>query len=317
MIKTGLYRLDQLASLRNSRGFFGGTRRASITLYDKLASVRDGEKWGEQILALFSDGRGAYKRTYGRRFDEFDALAIQHISEAYQAERPLVIHDAGVSDARTACDLFQSIAARFPNVTYYASDCEPVLSLLRLGRITVALNQKGQILEVVLPPFVFNTIKPENFRRYPINYLFFQIACKVCVPRVIAAQRNGTIRASPLSLFCADAIQLAQRDRRFRLLGHDLLAGARFGVPVNVVRVMNVLNSSYFSEKELAQIVTRIFGSLRDGGLLVVGSNEEAGSQVRGAIYRKVSDGFAELARSGEPHDAHRVIMEYSSRAAA
>src|SRR5262245_50143855 len=90
MIKTGLYRLDQLSSLRKTRGFFGGTRRASITLYDKLASVRDGEKWGEQILALFSDGRGAYKRTYGRRFDEFDALAIRHISEGFQAERTLV-----------------------------------------------------------------------------------------------------------------------------------------------------------------------------------------------------------------------------------
>jgi len=316
MIKTGLYRLDQLSSLRKTRGFFGGTRRASITLYDKLASVRDGEKWGEQILALFSDGRGAYKRTYGRRFDEFDALAIRHISEGFQAERALVIHDAGVSDGRTACDLFRVIAARFQNVTYYASDCEPVLSILRLGRITATLNQKGQILEIVLPPFVFNTIKPENFRRYPINYLFFQIARKLCVLRVSAAQRSGTIRASPLSLFCADAIQLANRDRRFRLLGHDLLAGARFGVPVNVVRVMNVLNSSYFSEKELAQIIGRIFGSLRDGGLLVVGSNEEAGSQVRGAIYRKVSGGFAELTRSGAPHDAHRIIMEYSSQAA-
>ena len=60
MIKTGLYRLDQLSSLRNTRGFFGGTRRISIALYDKIAGIRDGEQWGEQILALFSDGRGAY-----------------------------------------------------------------------------------------------------------------------------------------------------------------------------------------------------------------------------------------------------------------
>src|SRR5207248_1157901 len=134
---------------------------------EKLADVRDGEKWGEQILGLFSDGRGAYKRTYARRFDDFDALAIRHITEAFDAEHALVIHDAGVSDGRTACDFFRAITARFRNVRYYASDCEPLLSILQLGNIKVAMNQKGQILEIVLPPFVFNTIKPENFRLYP------------------------------------------------------------------------------------------------------------------------------------------------------
>jgi CheR methyltransferase, SAM binding domain len=110
---------------------------------------------------------------------------------------------------------------------------------------------------------------------------------------------------------------LAKRDRRFRLLDHDLLAGAPFPVPVDVVRVMNVLNSSYFSDQDLARTVGRIFDSLGEGGLLVVGSNEEAGSQVRGAIYRKVNGGFAELARSGAAHDAHRAIVGYSPSAAA
>lgn len=317
MIKTGLYRIEQLSSLRNTGGFFGGTRRASITLYDQLTGIRDGEKWGEQVLSLFSDGRGAYKRTYGRRFDEFDTSAIRHIAEAFEAERALVIHDVGVSDARTACDFFHSAAARFPRLTYYASDFEPTLSILRLGNIKVAMNQNGQILEIVLPPFVFNTIKPEDFRLYPINYLFFQIARKICVPRVLAAWRDGTIQPSSLSLFCPEATELARRDNRFRLLDHDLLESAPFPVPVDVVRAMNVLNASYFSERELAQIAARIFHSLVDGGLLIVGSNEEAGSQVRGAIYRKAKVGFVELRRSAAVHDAHHMIVGYAPQAAA
>src|SRR5262249_12000627 len=267
-------RIEQLSSLRKSRGFFGGTRRISVTLYDKLVGIRDGEKWREQILSLFSDGRGAYKRTYGRRFDDFDALAVRHITEAFAAQRALVIHDAGVSDARTACDFFHSAATRFPCLTYYASDFEPALSILRLGNTKVVTNQNGQILEIVLPPFVFNTIKPEDFRLYPINYLFFQIARKICAPRVLAAWRDGTVQPSSLSLFCPEATELAQRDNRFCLLDHDLLGSAPFPVPVDVVRAMNVLNGSYFTEREFAQIVTRIFHSLVDGGLLIVGSNE-------------------------------------------
>jgi hypothetical protein len=313
MIKTGLYRTEHLSSLRSTRGFFGGTRRISVTLYGQTAGIRDGEKWAERILGLFSDGRGAYKRTYARRFDRFDAVAIRHIAESFGDGRALVIHDAGVSDARTACDFFRTVAARFNNVTYYASDYEVVLSTLQLGKIKVTTNQKGEILEIVLPPFVFNVIKPENFLVYPINYAFFHIARTVCAPRVLAAHRAGKIQPSSLSLFCADAVQLAMSDSRFRLLEHDLLAPAPFSGLVDVVRVMNVLNSSYFTRQELARIVERIFDSLIDGGLFVVGSNDEADSEVRGAIYRKTNRGFAKLTRSGGDHDAHRAIMEYCS----
>jgi hypothetical protein len=317
MIKTGLYRLDQLTDLRKIRGFFGGTRRVSVTLYDKLAGIRDAEKWGECILTLFSDGRGAYKRTYARRFDHFDALAMRQIAQNFGPGRSLAIHDAGVSDGRTACDFFHLIAGRFQNVRYYASDCEPVISVLQLRTVKVVMNRNGQILEIVLPPFVFNTVRPENFRHYPINYLFSQIARKICVPRVLAAHRAGRASVSSVSLFCADAVDLTRRDGRFRLLDHDLLAGPPFPESVNIVRAMNVLNASYFNERELRRIVRRISKSLDDGGLLIVGSNEEAGSPVRGAIYRKVNGGFAELARSGSPHDAHDVIMAHSYAASA
>src|SRR5262249_18680316 len=155
MIKTGLYSIEQLSSLRNATTFFGKPRRISITLYGKTDSIRDSEEWAERILALFSDGRGAYKRTYCRRFDDFDALAMRHIGEAFGAGRALVVHDAGVSDARTACDFFHAIATHFPNLTYYASDCEPTLSVLQLGNVKVTMNQTGDVREIVLPPFVF------------------------------------------------------------------------------------------------------------------------------------------------------------------
>ena len=115
------------------------------------------------------------------------------------------------------------------------------------------------------------------------------------VPRVLAAYRAGQIQPTSLRLMCPRAVRLAQSDSRFHLIEHDLLAPAPFPGPVDVVRTMNVLNSSYFTQRQLGQVVGRIFSSLAAGGLLVTGSNDEAGTEVRGAIYRKVERGFVEL----------------------
>src|SRR5260370_11528643 len=44
MIKTGLHRVDQLSSSAKVRGFFGWTRRGSITLYEKLHEMKKAEE---------------------------------------------------------------------------------------------------------------------------------------------------------------------------------------------------------------------------------------------------------------------------------
>ena len=315
MIKTGLYRLEQLSSSAKTRGFFGGTRRVSITLYEKLDGVKEAQEWAEQILFSYCDARGIYKRTYACRFDQFDDMAIDCLGQAFPASRALTMHDIGVSDARTACDLFHKLAARFPHLNYYASDYEPSLMVLRSGkgRTVVTLNKKGKAIEIVVPPFVFNLIKPENFLLYPVNYAFFLFARATVLRRTLAKYRAGKIKPSSLILFCPAARDLAASDSRFHLLEYDLLKPHILPCRMDVVRVMNVLNSSYFDPQQLSIAVGHIFESLAIGGLLIVGSNDAAGSEVRGGIYRKLGQGFQELAKSGADHDAHRTIVSFAA----
>jgi len=73
---------------------------------------------------------------------------------------------------------------------------------------------------------------------------------------------------------------------------------------------MNVLNSSHFDPQQLSIAVGHIFESLAIGGLLIVGA---AGSEVRGGIYRRLGQGFQELAKSGADHDAHRTIVSFAA----
>jgi hypothetical protein len=52
---------------------------------------------------------------------------------------------------------------------------------------------------------------------------------------------------------------------------------------------------------------------LAPGGLLIIGSNDAAGTEVRGGIYRKLNRGFQVLAKSDADHDAHRTIMSFTA----
>src|SRR2546421_6271269 len=98
MIKTGLYRVDQLSSSAKIRGFFGGTRRVSITLYEKLGEGKKGEEWAEKILFSYCDARGIYKRNHADRFHQFDDMAIDCPGREVPPSRALTVHHIGVSD---------------------------------------------------------------------------------------------------------------------------------------------------------------------------------------------------------------------------
>src|SRR5262249_58263167 len=68
MIKTGLYRLEQLSSPGKIRGFFGGTRRGSIKLFQKLHEKKKGERGAEKNLFSYCHAPRPYKRKYSCRF---------------------------------------------------------------------------------------------------------------------------------------------------------------------------------------------------------------------------------------------------------
>ncbi len=310
MIKTGLYRIEDLTDLRKRYTVIGGYRRVSIALLDQLRGHPDADAWAEHILYLFADGRGAFKRTYQRRFEEFDAFCLEHIARLCDRTRPLAVHDAAVSDGRTACDFFARLAAFNPQLSYAASDYQPTLRIISKGAVSAVLDCRDLPLELVYPPFVFNLIQPERYLTYPINYLFSRYATRVVLPRLLASYRAGTIPGREMTTFSPRATALAAGDQRFTLRAHDLLEPSPLGRLMDIVRVMNALNPLYFSSVQLAQVARHLFQGLSEGGVLIVGSNEDAGSAVHGGIYQRTAAGFTLVAGQGREHYAHQALID-------
>lgn len=106
-------------------------------------------------------------------------------------------------------------------------------------------------------------------------------------------------------------MQKAQTDKRFRLGQHDLLQP--FKEQACIIRAMNVLNPSYFSETEFAQVIRNLYEGLRENGLLITGSNQEAGTIVNGGIYQKNGNGFSKILNSGEGAPIESLLLNFKA----
>lgn len=297
MIKTGIYKLDQL------RG--GGKtlirkelKNVSITLYGEASRALDSDEIAERILLLFSDDRGAYKRTYQNRFEDHDRKIMEIVKSLYPPTETLFLHDAGVSDGRTALDFFETISTAFPDISYTASDYAPYIDIIKGKWASIAISPTGKLLEILFPPFVFNTVKRDSFRHYPLNHLIRFCVEKLFINSMIHEYRSGHLQADKLCLFAPQILRKAAKDTRLKLERHNLLHP--FENTYHIIRVMNVLNSSYFSEAEFDRVFNNLYHGLKDNGLLIIGSNQEAGTIVHGNIYQKCHSRFQELHQSGD-----------------
>jgi hypothetical protein len=299
MIKLGIAHLRQLEKIRFDNTI-ESNKLISVTLYDKVGGLTYPNLVAERILLTFADERGAYKRTYKSRFDDFDHLVLDVLRNVGMIES---IHDIGVSDGRTALEFFIKVSRIFPEAKYLATDYRAALVVLESGSLKVTVNESGLIYEITRFPFVFNRIKKDSIIRYPLNRLIAFLLEKLYAKNMIAKYLSGLDGGTELLLFSPEALEMEAKDMRFRLASYDVLkpmSGA-----YNVVRVMNLLNPSYFSEYEIMQAVSNVFSGLKNNGLFITGSNQGAGSQVNGGVYQKIGRSFIPLLRvgSGSPFD--------------
>jgi hypothetical protein len=292
LLKFDIYKKEQLVKARPDQ-------RISITLYDQLADIENRNEISEQILSLFADDRGAYKQTHKNRFDEFDREALNVIRDNMPGET-LVVHDAGVSDARTAYEFYHKLVALNKPVEYYASDYSPEVYVIDCGTIKITVNKEEKILEIVFPPFVFNASRHDG-RRYIFNNAIRYMVIKYLGPYLLKKNRKKAIKsARTISLFIPQAKALEQEKENFHLLKFvNILEPSIIPRPVNIFRAMNLLNSEYFNEKELYTALVNIFDAMEEGGLFIVGSNKRSGTTVNGGVFRKTAHTFETVWISG------------------
>jgi hypothetical protein len=310
LIKTGIHDIRQVTPGARFKTLFGKDKVLSITLYDRILSLPDAESLAERILLLSADERGARKRTYAARFDAFDEAVATRIRERWDADTPLRVEDVAVSDGRTAHDFFQRLASGFPRLSYGASDFNPRVFVVDDGRLKVTLSRSHRILEITFPPFVFNA-RPESPLFYPVNHAVRALITRLRVRPLVDRYVSGQVQARTILMFSAQAMNLVKGDHRFQLSEHDVLTPLPRWTGRHVVRAMNILNRSYFGAEQIGLILSHVHDGLGEGGWLITGSNQDAGSQVHGGVYERTESGFRKVWGSGEGSPVEPEILRW------
>jgi len=306
VFKTGITSIKQL---KKSSGltFFKKVKNVSLDLYDQIQSEPDGELLSEKILKSFVDSHGTYKRTYFDRFNEFDRISYSIIKETFQDKNEIYVEDAGVSDGRTSVNLFTTLSNISKNIVFVASDCNLYFRVIEYGRCKIVLTRNdNDLVQVIFPPFVFNTTHPDNILYYPLNRIVLSILMHKVTTECFELVKEKKIKERQLLLACPAALKLMKNDRRFLLEEHNILRP--FSRKYHIIRAMNILNISYFQNNEFTAIIKNINEALFTGGLFITGSNQNAGSIVNGGIYKKIEKGFRLICKTGSGSCIHDLI---------
>ena len=310
MFKTGISTLEDLKDKNRHFTWLGKQKNISITLYDQIQNEDNVDELAEQILLLSADDRGAYKRTYSKRFEKFDEHIIEHLKNYFTDDNlELSIHDVAVSDGRTAGDFFKKLIPYFPHVNYEASDYNPYLYSIKKGRLTVILSDTYKPIEILYPPFVFNISKRDSYKYYPLNHVVRLYLMYFRMPSMIKKFQKNKAIAKKILMFDSSVVQLTRQDQRFRLDKHSVLDS--FDEQVHIIRAMNILNVSYFNDEDFKKILNNIHHGLNNNGLFITGSNQNAGSTVHGGIYQKTAESFSLLWQSGEGSPIKDIISAF------
>jgi hypothetical protein len=222
---------------------------------------------------------------------------------------PLHVHDMAVSDGRTSVDFFKSLALKFEDLEYAASDFDGIVKVVEHDDKIIVLNRNDNVVELVIPPFVFNCYRLNSWRHYPLNNMIFYLYKWLVLPGMLKRYQQGLLHVSrEVPLFCPAAHKLSLSNTRFRLLAFDISHPQPFAVKQHIIRAMNVLNPSYFDDSKTEQIVRNVLDGLAEGGLFVLGSNQNSGTIVNGGIYQKVGGRFEFILQSGRGATAHSII---------
>jgi hypothetical protein len=297
MLKLGICTIDDLVTARRSVARKRFRPNYYIGLYEEALKTEtlDDAQWQERILEPFAVRNAVFKRTARERFSDFDDATIQVLRNQQLLRRACTVHDLAVSDARTACDLFDKLVPEFGDaLEFYATDICLKVSAIRQpgGRLTLVVDPSGRLLQIVFPPFVLPVSTSEPWVLYPLNRVLRAVLLRTEARKLLSIlrERPDEVEQREILLLCREAREHLARYQNFHVETYDMLEppGRKF----EIVRAMNIFNRTYFSDAVLARAVDKVVESLSEGGIFVTGSNQDAGTTVNGSIYRKSGGRF-------------------------
>ena len=217
MFKLGVYSIDQLTQGQDVT-CLGSDKKVSVLLLNEVHALPNAQQLYDRIMFELVDDRGTYKRTSGKRFEEFDDQVLDLVKKRMKTfDAPFRFHDAAISSGQTAAEFFLKVKDLLGCVSYRASDYDPYLTVISRGPLTVVRSSSGKVIEITYPPFVFTPGRLENKLFYFGNHLLRLYLSYGPVQRLVNDYDIGLrndITESSILLFCPLFFESAKRTQK-------------------------------------------------------------------------------------------------------
>jgi hypothetical protein len=101
-----------------------------------------------------------------------------------------------------------------------------------------------------------------------------------------------------------------ESEPRFRVAVHSVFS--RLDSGADVIRTMNIFNRCYFGDAEIARGAAAVFGSLRPGGLWILGRTTEETRVARNCVtvYERQATRFRQVAELNGGSDIAEIVVQ-------
>jgi hypothetical protein len=248
---------------------------------------------------------GTWKTTYPNRLDDLNERLI----ELLPRDRELELMDVAVSSGVSTVEWSDQLRANGVRHRLVAGDLYPEGWLTSWGGWLAVLFDAGN-----REPLLFELGRFSLPVRYDGRFVGPMRPFLVPFLRTLAgrARRVDAGAAAPYRGLVQRPVSLVTPELRRRpeieLVRDDVTVGGSFEQSFDAIRVANLVQPAYFSQRTLTEIVANLRDRLRDGGLLAICRTTEEGVN-RATVFRRRGDHFSPEASLNGGSEVTEIVL--------
>ena len=251
----------------------------------------------EKFFACLKLGNGTAKTTYARRLDDVNETS----NSLLPTDRPLEIMDVGISSGVSTLEWVDSLERR--GIEYHMTAVDLMISGLLIGLrdgIDVLTDTAGKPLLIDLHgKWVPYPPGKRHLIRHGLSILAVRTVLSFIAADAVASASNEQHAPVGKKWFTSRPVPLVYSalvcNPRVSVIRGDLLQQSSLPTGLHAIRAANILNRSYFSDRQLSTIVSNLCVKLRDGGILIICRTDDDG-KTAGTVFTKKSSGTVGVA---------------------
>jgi len=270
-----------------------------VPAHEFLRATGDRQEIERAFFAGLLMRNGVYKTTAAHRMDD---LLPPLVASARTLTQPVRILDVACSSGVSTLEMHQAMLDAGIAAETVGTDLALHAQYSRRddGGGAMVFNSAGQVIQVEIG----NWASPWRWRPRDLALRPFTVLrARRMVARESDDFRQG--RGSTVERF--DLLSTRTRDVPGLSFDEEDILAPRVPGPFGVIRAANLLNPSYFADRQLAAMIAALRARLAPGGLLLVARTDAAGVN-RATIFRESSGRLAVEARANGGSEIERLV---------